>query len=379
MKIASFLHRADFGGAQWRVVLIGEELKKNGVSTTVIFPKNQNVKYENFLKARNFPYFRIRMHVLRKPSRVLNNIYFFICLPVDLLRTIFHISSNDYSIVHVNGLTNFVPVLCARILNRKVLWHMNDTLTPKWLYHALSPLVRSTYVCAASNAVSEKYELAALKRSYLGILPPPISGASDASSFDADKDIHFPGMQIIGFVGNLVRLKGIEDYLKVIHRHSQNQSNVIGLVVGDYIETDHDYKNYIHGLIEQLGIQDRIIFLGYRPDVINVMKKFNLLLYPSHSEAAPIVVLQALYAGIPIVGCDAGSLCEWLSSCDMPVVSVGDLDGLAMGVSRVLSLSDYELKMYREKACKFVESFTVESVTSRHYSLYKIISEEGAL
>lgn len=50
-----------------------------------------------------------------------------------------------------------------------------------------------------------------------------------------------------------------------------------------------------------LGVIDRIRFLGHRNDVDNLMRRSDVLLITSRNEAMPLIALEGMYAGIPIV------------------------------------------------------------------------------
>ena len=54
--------------------------------------------------------------------------------------------------------------------------------------------------------------------------------------------------------------------------------------------------------VDAAGLADRILFLGRRDDVPNLLAASNLLVLPSLFEGLPLVALEAMAAGLPIVG-----------------------------------------------------------------------------
>jgi glycosyltransferase involved in cell wall biosynthesis len=54
-------------------------------------------------------------------------------------------------------------------------------------------------------------------------------------------------------------------------------------------------------LADALGVADRVRFLGYREDVYQLMRRSNVVLVTSLNEAMPMAMLEAMYAGVPIV------------------------------------------------------------------------------
>lgn len=68
-----------------------------------------------------------------------------------------------------------------------------------------------------------------------------------------------------------------------------------------------------HGLKEstvQLGINGRVHFLGYRNDVLAIMRASHVFVLPSHIEGLPAVILEAQYSRVPVVAYNVGGISE---------------------------------------------------------------------
>ena len=50
-----------------------------------------------------------------------------------------------------------------------------------------------------------------------------------------------------------------------------------------------------------LGVEDRVSFLGYRNDIPSIMKAADCLVFPSVHEGLPVSVMEAMAAGLPVV------------------------------------------------------------------------------
>jgi glycosyltransferase involved in cell wall biosynthesis len=57
----------------------------------------------------------------------------------------------------------------------------------------------------------------------------------------------------------------------------------------------------LRALAAKLGLQNRVCFLGYRHDVPQLMPSFNVYVHASRFEGLPIVVLEAIASGCPVV------------------------------------------------------------------------------
>lgn len=73
---------------------------------------------------------------------------------------------------------------------------------------------------------------------------------------------------------------------------------------------DGKLRHPLERQVENLGLKDRVVFWGYRKDVISVLKSGNVLLMPSLIEGLPGVILESLSCGIPVVVSNVGGIPE---------------------------------------------------------------------
>ena len=64
---------------------------------------------------------------------------------------------------------------------------------------------------------------------------------------------------------------------------------------------DGELKEEIEALIEQKGMKPYIIMLGNKSNVEDYYQAFDVFLLPSHYEGFPMVVVEAMASGLPIV------------------------------------------------------------------------------
>lgn len=67
-------------------------------------------------------------------------------------------------------------------------------------------------------------------------------------------------------------------------------------------------------LAEQLGLADRVHFLGFRKDIPQIMKNADFFVFPSRYEACTLVVIEALAAGLPVVTTYQSGVSELIAS-----------------------------------------------------------------
>ena len=96
-------------------------------------------------------------------------------------------------------------------------------------------------------------------------------------------------------------------------------------------EGEKKYLELLKSLTSQVGLDDKINWLGYQPDVFDWMQQSDVFFHTAIDEACPLVLIEALINGIPIVSSDAGGCADVLLnyySC----VNAFDIAGQAKGL-----------------------------------------------
>ena len=119
-----------------------------------------------------------------------------------------------------------------------------------------------------------------------------------------------------------------------------------------------------------LGIDGRVHFTGWRPNVESLMAASEMLVLPSRWEGMPNVVLEAMAAGKPVVATQAEGTVELLGLAALDqTVPVGDWAGLrsrVIGIGQDQQLSEDLGRRNRERA----QQFSLEIVKERYERLY---------
>ncbi len=113
---------------------------------------------------------------------------------------------------------------------------------------------------------------------------------------------------IIGLVARIEPIKDIKTFIQAVKIISQKFPSLKAYIVGPV--DDEDYYQECLNLIRILELQNTIIFTG-PADVVEYYKKFDVLLLTSIKEAMPLVVLEGMASGLPIVATRVGA-CEEL-------------------------------------------------------------------
>ena len=148
----------------------------------------------------------------------------------------------------------------------------------------------------------------------------------------ARQEVGFPaGQRLVVFVGNLIPLKNVPILLEALAiLHNAGETWHAALIGEGHLEPE------LRHLAGQLGIADRVQFLGARPprQVAAWLNAADAFCLPSESEGLPNVVIEALACGRTVVGSDAGGIPELLAGETGIVVPRGDAGALAEALGR---------------------------------------------
>jgi glycosyltransferase involved in cell wall biosynthesis len=168
--------------------------------------------------------------------------------------------------------------------------------------------------------------------------------------------------------GRLSPEKGQEFLIAALH-HS-HRSDLHLLLLGEGKE-----ENRLRRLASDLGVSDRVRFLGFQRNVLGFMAAADLVVNPSLTEGLPNVVLEAFTTGTPVVATDVGGVNELVTPGRTGwLVPPGDARALAGTIEKALE-DPGKARVLAENARRMVrDSFSFERQRERLTGLY-----EGAL
>lgn len=140
---------------------------------------------------------------------------------------------------------------------------------------------------------------------------------------------------LICAVGRLVREKGF-DRLLVIHKRLLEQGIRHKLViVGDGPDQD-----YMDRLIQALDVQNSVIMAGYQSNPYPYMRKSKFLVCSSFTEGLPVIAMEALSQGVPVVS-SVPSIGELFGEEHCGVITANDNNSLMAGLKQMLTDVDF--------------------------------------
>jgi len=174
---------------------------------------------------------------------------------------------------------------------------------------------------------------------------------------------------VIGTVGRLTRQKGYSFLLDAAVRVLVEMPEARFVIVGDGEDSPA-----LRSQASRLGIADRVLFTGPRPDVEELLAAFTLFVSSSMWEGLPTVIMESMAAGIPVVATDIPGTRElavddaigWLAP-------PGNEQALGTAIQTALQ------NPARREACtanarRVVQSFSIQAVAVEYAALYMALA-----
>lgn len=165
----------------------------------------------------------------------------------------------------------------------------------------LGPFTKHTFAVSGSTkdfCVKKRYlPAAAVDVLYIGIPLeniPPVT--SEWIAQFRQKNGVGPKDIVLGVVGRLESHKGHRDAFLALQEVIKLKPNIKLWVLGD-----GSYAEHLRSWVSEHQLQEYVKFLGFRPDVLQVIRCFDLQLFPSHQEGTPITLFEAMAVGNAIV------------------------------------------------------------------------------
>jgi glycosyltransferase involved in cell wall biosynthesis len=256
-----------------------------------------------------------------------------------------------FDLVYCNGTNaDFAGGALARMSGVPVIWHVRYTSLPKAVRGVHDRL-------AASKGV---HTIICVSEASAGLFPHcrekvrVIHNALDVAEFDfrgvtpaLRKELGLaPDTVVFGSQGRILPRKGYAEMVQAAHlalgRMTETErSRVHFAVLGDTPEDIRpDHLAECRSLVEQLRIEDRFSFLGFKSDVKPYVTDFDVAVVPSvYADPLPRAVIESMALGKPVIAFDVGGVAEMLKDGTTGSLVRGvppDVEGLATQMLRYL-------------------------------------------
>lgn len=176
---------------------------------------------------------------------------------------------------------------------------------------------------------------------------------------------------VFGTVGRLATTKGQVYLLTAFSEIRERLRSARLVLIGD-----GPLRSSLERKADDLGISPYVSFLGYRPDVLELLGGIDVFVLPSLAEGLPLALLEAMGVRRPVIASRVGGIPEILGDSDYGILVAPRDPGQLSAAMSVLGLCDEERRRERGAAArKRVEDmFTVERMGNTVVSVYESIA-----
>jgi N-acetyl-alpha-D-glucosaminyl L-malate synthase BshA len=171
--------------------------------------------------------------------------------------------------------------------------------------------------------------------------------------------------RIITHVSNLRPVKRAMDVIAIFNKINKEIPSKL-LLVGEGPDREH-----IEFKAKELGILNKILFLGNSNEVNKLLCYSDLFLLPSQTESFGLAALEAMAARTPVISTNAGGLPEVnIQGVTGFLSNVGDTDEMAKNGIFILK-DDERLQQFKQNALEQAKRFSMQNVLPAYKNVYR--------
>lgn len=171
--------------------------------------------------------------------------------------------------------------------------------------------------------------------------------------------------RIITHVSNLRPVKRIGDLIRIFHKVQQEIKSRL-IIIGDGPEREDASK-----LAHELGIREKIMFLGKSNEIEKILCYSDLFLLPSEKESFGLAALEAMAYGVPVISTNVGGVPEVNIHGESGYLSaLGDVNDMANNAVKILKNTD-TLDKFKLRARDIALNFDMQNIVPKYEKLYE--------
>ncbi|HEX8904119.1 MAG TPA: glycosyltransferase family 4 protein [Longimicrobiaceae bacterium] len=178
-----------------------------------------------------------------------------------------------------------------------------------------------------------------------------------------------PGAPLVGAVGNL---RADKDYSVLLRAAAHLRDAVPGVRVVIAGAGGNEIERELRALSRELGVEETVVFAGFRPDPERVLRTLDVFVLSSRSEGFSLSTAQAMACGVPVVATRCGGPEEIVDDgATGLLVSPAAPDELADAVARLLRDPAARERMGRAGHERAQARYSVERMLDGYDALYR--------
>lgn len=178
--------------------------------------------------------------------------------------------------------------------------------------------------------------------------------------------------KVVGYVGRLDPIKGVQFFVEAARLCLQKNISLKFILVGEGI-----LRKELEDKVTLWGLNDKIVFTGWRDDIPDIMSILDILVLPSLNEAVGIVLIEAGSLGVPVVASNVGGIAEIIKDKQTGIlVEPADPQAIAEAVKELLDNPQKMLAMSNAAKNRVKDRFKAENMVQATLNIYQEVLKE---
>lgn len=252
----------------------------------------------------------------------------------------------------------FNPVTSSAFIRlERWLGHATDALV------AISPRVRDELVGRFRIAPPDRFHIVPL-----GFDLATLAAIGPAERAAARQGLDIPGdALVVTTVGRLTAIKNHELLLNAAREIASASPRATFLIAGD-----GELREPLEARARELGIADRVRWLGWRRDLVTLYGATDVFALTSRNEGTPVALIEAMASGVPGVSTDVGGVADVIADRSTGILVPPDApSALAAAVTRLLADDSARREMGARARQAVLTRYDVKRLVSDIDRLYR--------
>ena len=373
MRIAYILTSLGVGGAERQVIWLARRMARAGhiVRLVVLLSRGtDDLLAESTREADSEPFDVVYLGIHKRPWSAMRG----------LARGAGAIRQFRPDLIHAHNFHGnlagrLLGLLCGKIPVVSTIHNVYEGGRLRMMSYRFTDLL-SRRTIAVSKAACERYtRLRAIAANKAGVVANGIETDNFRPSLEQRNTMRAT-MGVTGkdFVWIAVgRLAPAKDYPNLLRAFSSLNAEWASARLWILGAGEPSYTIELQSLARNLGIEDKIRWLGSRQDIAALLDAADAYVLASAWEGMPLALGEAMAMGKPLIATDVGGVREMTAESNW-LVTAGNSNALAEAMARMMALSDTErLKISEAARARILQRFSMEAKTREWEEIYRSV------
>jgi len=328
-----------------------------------------------------FHWIKPKNKILRKANRIIS-------LILNIYNLIKYIKSKKIDIVHTyDSYVNPIGTIAAKLAGVKLVYtaHLeSDIGQQNNLWRAKSVLNQADAIITTCKkfieaGIQNGLDLKKMINIYTGVRGFDNYQEENSLNFTEYRLNHIKEKPIIVLIGRMDQQKGHQIIIEAVRQSPEFYANTEILFVGD-INVNIEYVNQLRIKIEEYNINNIIKITGIASSIKQLLCLADVVVLPSLYESVPMILLEAMQAGKPIVASKVGGIPEIvIDGVTGFTFELNELHTLTSKINTILCDPLVAQKFEREGRRLIDNQFSLDNMAKDHVKVYKKLIQNDFL